>query len=297
MIPYIKTERALTFQALDGTPRVVDTDHKHFQEIHDIIRNNTALSEKLMSTLEELLADIVKLKRIANNSSGGELLVDECGTMTFHLKGYGDFIVPGDLAADIVRLQEENGSLTPFVNFLYKLVQNPDYRVVNQLWSFIKECGLCLTEDGNFMAYKNVNNDFTSAYDGKTDNTPGTTLSMPRNQVNNDPNQTCSYGLHFAAWGYLKHYAYGRKTVLLSISPADVVSIPTDYNNQKGRASSYRVVREVEQPDELRNYVVFGEKDDDGEDYDDYDDYGVDDYCHDCGSYLDDNGMCDCDEE
>jgi hypothetical protein len=75
-----------------------------------------------------------------------------------------------------------------------------------------------------------------------------------------DPNQTCASGLHFAAWGYLQHYAPGRKTVLLSISPEDVVSIPTDYNNMKGRACRYKVLREVDQPEELKDLHLYYER-------------------------------------
>jgi hypothetical protein len=42
----------------------------------------------------------------------------------------------------------------------------------------------------------------------------------------------------------------------VKINPADVVSIPSDYNNMKGRASRYEVLREVEYDDELRNTPV-----------------------------------------
>jgi len=37
--------------------------------------------------------------------------------------------------------------------------------------------------------------------------------------------------------------------VIVKIDPADVVSIPSDYNNQKGRCCKYMVIREVELQD------------------------------------------------
>jgi hypothetical protein len=42
----------------------------------------------------------------------------------------------------------------------------------------------------------------------------------------------------------MKSYS-GDKIVILEIDPADVVSIPTDYNNAKGRCCRYKVVGEL----------------------------------------------------
>jgi hypothetical protein len=37
----------------------------------------------------------------------------------------------------------------------------------------------------------------------------------------------------------------GERTVIVKINPRDVVSIPTDYDNSKGRACRYEVIGEV----------------------------------------------------
>ena len=60
---------------------------------------------------------------------------------------------------------------------------------------------------------------------------------MPRNAVDDRRHNTCSTGLHFCSWAYLPHYhgAQGR-VLVLKIDPANVVSIPSDYANAKGRA-------------------------------------------------------------
>jgi hypothetical protein len=39
----------------------------------------------------------------------------------------------------------------------------------------------------------------------------------------------------------------GARTVIVKINPADVVSIPSDYNATKGRACRYEVVGEIDQ--------------------------------------------------
>jgi hypothetical protein len=65
---------------------------------------------------------------------------------------------------------------------------------------------------------------------------------MPRNQVDEDKDRTCSHGLHFCAQSYLSQYHGGNgKVVIVKINPADVCAIPSDYANAKGRCSKYLV--------------------------------------------------------
>jgi hypothetical protein len=70
---------------------------------------------------------------------------------------------------------------------------------------------------------------------------------MERNQVDDDKDRTCSTGLHFCSQDYLPSFgsAQGNRVVIVKINPADVVSIPSDYNNAKGRACRYEVVGEI----------------------------------------------------
>jgi hypothetical protein len=70
---------------------------------------------------------------------------------------------------------------------------------------------------------------------------------MNRNRVNEDKDQTCSSGLHFCSREYLPHYgsAEGGRVVVIKINPQDVVAIPSDYENAKGRCCRYEVLREL----------------------------------------------------
>lgn len=279
MIPYINTGDVLTILWSDGTPRQVTRVHRHWTQIKEYVTNSTQEpTAQDYKYLEELITPLILFKTIAVT---GDIVVGYNEEEGINCKAFGkDYPLDASLASTILAIYIKKGNITPFINFIAKVVQNPDQDIANQLWKFIEVCGLCLTPDGNFLAYKNVNTNFTSIYDGETDNTPGTVLGMPRNLVEKNPDLTCSVGLHFAAWGYLKHYSSGGKTVLVSISPKDVVSIPSDYSFKKGRACRYRIVREVEQPEELKNLHLFEE---DGtqfdEDYNDSDDY--DDDCDD----------------
>jgi hypothetical protein len=76
------------------------------------------------------------------------------------------------------------------------------------------------------------------------DNSVGKVVEMERNRVDDDKTQTCSTGLHFCGMSYLNHFG-GERTVIVKINPRDVVSIPTDYNEAKGRACRYEVIGEL----------------------------------------------------
>jgi hypothetical protein len=68
---------------------------------------------------------------------------------------------------------------------------------------------------------------------------------MERNLVDDDQNRTCSTGLHFCSKDYLNHFG-GERIVILKINPRDVVSIPNDYNDSKGRCARYEIVDEID---------------------------------------------------
>ena len=71
-----------------------------------------------------------------------------------------------------------------------------------------------------------------------------TVVTMERNAVDDDKDRTCSSGLHFCSKDYLGHFG-GERIMILKINPRDVVSIPSDYNDSKGRACRYEVIGEL----------------------------------------------------
>ena len=134
-------------------------------------------------------------------------------------------------------------------NFLNNLLKNPSRRVVEHLYAFL-EVGKCaITEDGCFLVYKAVKANYTDIRTGKFDNTVGSEVTMPRHRVDEDPDRTCSRGLHVCSFEYLPHFAHDNgHVVVCKVNPADVVAIPRDYNNTKMRVWRYIVV------DEVKNY-------------------------------------------
>jgi len=141
---------------------------------------------------------------------------------------------------------EEGFPVDALCNFLCRLKQNPSKRAVDELYGVLENNDLPITPEGNFYAYKKVREDFKDIHSGTFDNSPASVCEMPRNEGNEDKDQTCSTGLHFCSLEYLPRFgrSTGDRVMILEIDPADVVSIPSDYNNAKGRACRYTVIAE-----------------------------------------------------
>lgn len=153
----------------------------------------------------------------------------------------------------IMAMMDEGLSVEPMLRFLENLMQNPSYRSVQQLYGFLEVNDLPITEDGYFLAYKMVRDNFTDHRTGTFDYSVGAPPArMPRNEVNEDPEQTCSYGLHVCAQGYLGFYSQGSRTILVKVNPRDVVAVPTDYKNAKMRVCEHVTVQEID-PDTRGN--------------------------------------------
>lgn len=145
----------------------------------------------------------------------------------------------------IMEMHEQGFPIEPMVNFMANCAANPSPRAVDELYGYLEANNQPITEDGCFIAYKRVRLDYKDIHSGTMDNSIGKTPSMDRGEVNDDREVTCSTGLHFCGMSYLKHFPGGR-IVIVKVNPADVVSIPKDYNAAKGRACKYEVIGELE---------------------------------------------------
>ena len=151
-----------------------------------------------------------------------------------------------EIVDGIVKFMGEGLPFQPLVRFLENLMDNPSKRAVDELYTFLEVGELPITEDGCFLAYKNVRANYMDIHSGTFSNKIGDVPEMPRNRVCDDSELTCSTGLHFCSIAYLPHFSDsdGGHTMIVKINPADVVSIPKDYNNTKGRACKYEVIAE-----------------------------------------------------
>jgi hypothetical protein len=198
--------------------------------------------------------------------------------------------VHNTLTKRVISFMQQDLPFKPLLNFLYNLMENPSYRAVNELYDFLDVGELPITEDGFFLAFKNVRADYKDIHSGTFDNSVGSICEMPRYKVDEDKDRTCSSGLHFCSINYLPHFSdsNGGHTMIVKINPKDVVSIPADYNNTKGRCSRYEVIGEY--TENWREKLGRGENgfdndlySSDGGDYEDEDDTIC---CEKCGTDL-----------
>lgn len=172
--------------------------------------------------------------------------------------------VHSSLTHRIIQMYKQKLPIVPMVRFFHNLMENPSNRSVMQLYDFLQACNHPITADGHFLAWKRVHvkedGNFVDCHTKTINNNIGQVVWMRRNDVNDNPQQTCSAGLHFCSKHYFDcgMFTEGR-VVVVKINPRDVVSIPVDYNNAKGRCCRYTVLRVEEGDKECFTSPVYSE--------------------------------------
>ena len=186
----------------------------------------------------DTVKDVIEPKKVVLNYGQGNVSVQ--GDQLFWK---GKELNTG-LSVRMIQMLQEGFPIEPMVNFMENLYKNPSHRAVTELYGFLEKNNLPITPDGHFLAYKKVRADFKDCRSGTMDNSPGRIVEMERHELNDNKDETCSTGLHFCGMSYLTHFG-GDRTVIVKVNPADVVSIPSDYNGAKGRACRYEVIGEL----------------------------------------------------
>lgn len=113
------------------------------------------------------------------------------------------------------------------LKFIENLMQNPSMRSVDQLYNFLENEYLPITEDGCFLGYKYVYEGYQAGHENKDGSynyyVPGTVHEMPRNEVCDNPDDPCAEGLHV---GNLKYATSSSKAIIVKVNPKDVVCVP-----------------------------------------------------------------------
>lgn len=217
---------------MDGKTYQVATDHPNYKKILDDLNcgNRESLENDL--NIEKCFQTFFTTVNV---------------TIKAGVVYYKDKAIHNALTRQIVDFFERDLPFRPLVLFMENLMQNPSARAVNELHNMREVNHMPLTESGTFLAWKRVRDDFKDFYTGKIDNTPGSVVKMARNEVCDDKDRTCESGLHFCSKEYLKHYYGGQgRIIVVEINPKDVVSIPIDYENSKGRCCEYKVLYEID---------------------------------------------------
>lgn len=90
------------------------------------------------------------------------------------------------------------------------------------------------------LEIKGVRQVFTDARTGLTRISIGETVSIPREECDEDSAVTCSRGLHGASFSWLKdHTIHGKVKIVILVNPRDVTAVPPEDSYGKLRMCSY----------------------------------------------------------
>jgi hypothetical protein len=185
--------------------------------------------------------DFVAARSIAENDfSFGEDFKVENGELYYQ----GEKL-PRSLGDRVLAFAKDDLPFESLIKFFKKLKQNPSYNSREMLYKFLEHNGHPITPEGNFIAYRGVTADFKDLHTRTFDNSVGSICEMDRNAVDDNPNNTCSAGLHVACHDYAN--GFGPQLIEVEVNPVDVVCVPTDYNGTKMRVSKFKVLNVCEQ--------------------------------------------------
>lgn len=240
-IPFVENQDSLTL-FIDGVPQTVTRGNSNFYKIRRAL---------LDSKWDEVLA-LLTVEDTIKSFTGGKVEVK--GNSVFYLGKQ----IHGTVVDKLLGLLREGlKDATPFVKFIENLYDNPSAQSVEELYDFLEHKGLPIDSDGYVLAYKGVQDNYWSCTgslktivlkgrvnsDGRIYNGVGEVVQVARNQVDENRERGCSFGLHVGNFDYAS--GFGSKTMLVRFNPRDAVSVPSDCYYQKLRVCEYEVLKEI----------------------------------------------------
>lgn len=257
MIPYSPGINSWTF-FVNGRPVRISVSDPRYEDIYKALIAND--EEKVKSLLDCSSASYTRqiARKIISETFGNITFSCDEGS-EFEVYWNGGVPIPGCLAKHLIALYNVGcRDFSHFTKFIENILANPSETSRKELFQFLDYKQLSITKDGTFIAYKGIAKDMysvtgnkdTRVISGKVDdrgrilNQIGTTISVVPEDVDNDRERHCSYGLHVGSWDYASHF--GSITIAVEVNPRDVVSVPSDCQCQKCRVSSYKVLGTIE---------------------------------------------------
>lgn len=203
-------------------------------------------------------ADIERLREIADVVS---VVEDRVLNADVRIKDRRVVLSDGNFVGDVIErkildaiAEDDLVTYQSLAAFLASLAKNPSQRSREQLYSWLDKHGFKINVNGSFGAWKGVGGSLHSLHSGfalvdgneVTGNVPnsvGSVIEFPRERVDDDPSVGCSTGLHVGSREFAE--GFGSRLLQVAVRPEDVVSVPSDSNEQKVRVCRYVVVQEV----------------------------------------------------
>lgn len=244
----IMTPGNVSITLADGTIHTLGSNSEIFNDVGMLLLNN-----KIAEAVALIEAGIAAKAEVAIDLGPDMKLLD--GILYWH-----GIKQESGIARRIVSDIEAGKFDNRYVEFMRKLMLNPSYKSVEMLYDFLEHNKFTILENGNILAYKGLKRTEHGPrdwYTGLVPNWANTTVTMPRNMVEDDPTKACSQGLHIAPAEYAREYG---NVVEVSVDPADIVSVPYNYNNKKCRCCRYQVLTGKEKPEGAPDVIVVGVK-------------------------------------
>jgi len=238
----INTEAIILF--INGKNIRVEKTDKKYPKILQVFQ---LPKEQQETEVESILNNtVVKAEKVIEETEGFDIQGEE-----IFYKGEK---LPKAFSDKVLSIIADGLPLEHFERFWANLEQNPSSKSIEELTQFLDYKELPITEDGCFLAYKGVQSDYFSSHgntetkviqgtvnsSGQILNSVGSVIEVRRRDVDDDRNKHCSKGLHCGSLEYARGFA--SRLVVVKVNPADVVSVPSDYDCQKCRVSKYEVV-------------------------------------------------------
>ena len=227
------------------------TDETLFKEISILVNEGKEA---------ELIKKFKSIKDIAEKFSDKVIKVDQTGQA--YLKD-SKIAIPKGIIKKLVELDKDKQDFLPLIRFWRKLQMNPSRNSRDQLYGFMIANHIPLTEQGDIVVEKGVSQkrggvpgELIDGHSGTVDNSVGSEVEMPRGKVVDDPQRTCSTGLHVAAPDFVRNHWNQPIIIECVVNPKDVVSVPVDYNNTKMRVCRYKVMGYSSKTKPRANQVV-----------------------------------------
>ena len=238
-IPYIVLANADVSFFFRGKSQVISADHVNYNKI--VAKLNAGDGTGLAELVD--IADSIRKFDADLKVENGEV-------------SYKGLPLHTTLADRLRGLMRDGFNFKPLAAFITNLYNNPSKRAIDELYPFLEHHGLPITEDGCFLAYKAVKNNYFDIYTGRTlTSKVGETVTMQRRDVDDNYERDCSNGLHCGALDYVVQYgafvkgqpvpAGGNRLMVVKVNPADVVSVPKYEGHPKIRVCKYVVVSEI----------------------------------------------------
>jgi hypothetical protein len=212
----------------NGEMHVINTEHPAHSEIVAHRYN------------EDKLLQLLDIRMAIKSWLGADTEITEDGRIL-----YRGVEQDGQMVGRILEQCRKGFDITPSVMFFENCLANPGatgpdgehiegYKVIEQLYGFLQAKQFPLTDDGCFLAYKNVaRSDDGNLWDGWTYKeskqrgtflyNPGCIAQEPREVCCSDPKRSCGRGLHAGNFSYVTD---SRPSVVVKVNPRDVVSVP-----------------------------------------------------------------------